>query len=84
MSELTDTQRELITWLIAVVPAQYWAPSVLLAVYDLKSGSLDGMQEILEDYVTGNNKLGYQFKTMTREEILDHAETIKRASEEQR
>lgn len=70
---MTETQRELITWLIAVVPQKYLPPSVVQAFEDLKVGSGDGFQEVLEDYVLGTNKLGYDFKLMTREQIIERS-----------
>lgn len=70
---MTETQLELITWLIAVVPQKYMPPSVLKALEDLKVGSGDGFQEVLEDYVLGTNKLGYDFKLMTREQIIERS-----------
>lgn len=70
---MNKAQVELITWLIVAVPHKYLPPSIQKAEVALQCGSLDGLQEILEAYITGQEILGYQFETMTRQEVLEYA-----------
>lgn len=78
---LTNTQQELITWLMSIVPAMYLPPSLRLKNATIALGSLEGVQEIFEDYVTGQSKTGYPFETLSRQEILDIADSRARAND---